>query len=200
MIFSVIRLLFFAAVVIAGFVIIKKRKNVNMRRALSALLIAAVILTTVSGLIPVENAFISFSTPEKAYLYNHFGRIRTKAEGKESVWVVGTSGNTENYAVIPKSGSGYKIGMGQNIKRSSHNVSDGIVIDLYCCKTTGEYYITVFDTDGGKTEITDNRKSVFEYTKNENTALHKYFYTYYAYIDGFADDYSISVNGKEFKL
>ena len=68
MVFSVIRLLFFAAVVIAGFVIIKKRKKVNMCRALSALFIAAVILTTVSGLIPVENAFISFSTPEKAYL------------------------------------------------------------------------------------------------------------------------------------
>lgn len=67
-------------------------------------------------------------------------------------------------------------------------------------KNTNDYYITVLDTNGGSSEITDNRNSKFEHLDKANSTLNKTFYTYFAFIDSFDEQYALTVNGKSIKI
>lgn len=42
----------------------------------------------------------------------------------------------------------------------------------------------------------DNRDSTFQYSETTIEALDETFYTYYAYVHGFNQQYSITVNGR----
>ncbi len=194
--FIIIRLIFFCIVLIAAFLIIKKQRLKNERRNRIIAFISAMVLTTLFSLFPVENAFVSFPTAEKAYAYNHTGKVKLTVNGNDSDFIVGEKGNTDVYAIIPKTNNRFKIGMGTDMRQVFKKTSDGISVCVYRFKETDDYYISVFDADGGETEITDNCNSVFEYTSSFNSALNKKFYTYYAFIENYNDGYSVSVNGK----
>ena len=71
---------------------------------------------------------------------------------------------------------------------------------VYQYKNTNDYYITVLDTNGGSSEITDNRNSKFEHLDKANSTLNKTFYTYFAFIDSFDEQYALTVNGKSIKI
>ena len=75
-------------------------------------------------------------------------------------------------------------------------IYDWIIIYVYQYQHSDDYYVTVLDTNGGKLEITDNRDSKFQYMEQENSVLNESFYTYYTYIKGFDDQYTLTVNDK----
>ena len=56
--------------------------------------IAAVMVLTASALIPVENAFLSFASPEAAYRYNHSGAVMLEINGEKTTFLVGEKGDT----------------------------------------------------------------------------------------------------------
>ena len=74
------------------------------------------------------------------------------------------------------------------------------IIRVVQYKNTNDYYITVLDTNGGSSEITDNRNSKFEHLDKANSTLNKTFYTYFAFIDSFDEQYALTVNGKSIKI
>lgn len=163
-------------------------------------LVVAVILTTISALIPIENALITFSSPESAYNYNNSGNVRFMVDGKKTDFVVGAKGDADVYLIIPKSSNGWKLGMGLDTKRVFQTISNGITIYVYQYKNTDEYYITVLDTNGGSTNITDNHNSEFKCLEKSNNTIGKTFYTYYAYVNNFDDQYTLTVNGNSIKI
>lgn len=200
MFFIMIRLAFGSITFIIGFLLIRKSGVIHKRRWSIITFVIAIILTTISALIPIENALITFSSPKSAYNYNNSGDVKLIVDGKKTDFVVGAKGDTDIYAIIPKANSGWKIGMGLDTKRIIQTISDGITIYVYQYKNTNDYYITIFDTKGGSLDITDNRNSKFKYLDKSNSSLGRMFYTYYAYINEFNDQYALTINGKLIKI
>lgn len=93
--------------------------------------IAAVVVLTASALIPVENAFLSFASPEAAYRYNHSGAVMLEINGEKTTFLVGEKGDTYEYAIIPKAKDGWKLGVGSDVDRVVQTVSNGITVQVY---------------------------------------------------------------------
>ena len=121
-------------------------------------------------------------------------------DGEKTNFVVGVKGDVNIYAIIPKSDNGWKLGMSFDTKRVIQKISDGVTIYMYQYKNTDDYYITVLDTNGGLSKISDNLGSEFQYLDKSNSTLNKTFYTYYAYINNFNDQYTLTVNDKTIKV
>lgn len=200
MFFLIIRLAFWSIAFIISFLLIKKSQVRHKRRWSIVAFIVAVIMTTIFALMPIENAFITFSTPELAYNYNHSGNVKLIVDGEKTDFVVGAKGDAYIYAIVPKSNNRWKIGMGLDTKRIIQIISDGITIYVYQYKNTNDYFITVLDTEGGSLDIADNHNSDFKYLEKSNSTLDKTFYTYYAYINDFDDQYTLTVNDKSIKF
>lgn len=195
MFFVIIRIIFWSIAFIISFLLIRKSRIIHKRQWATVTLVVAVILTSISALIPIENALITFSSPESAYNYNNSGNVKLIVDGEKTDFVVGTKGDADVYLIIPKSNDGWKLGMGLDTKKVFQTISNGITIYVYKYKNTDDYYITVLDTNGGSTNITDNHNSKFKHLEKFNSILGKTFYTYYAYINNFDDQYTLTVNG-----
>jgi len=193
MLFVLFILIFGILVFAICFLLIKKSHSTHKRLLSIIVFITAVTLITISALVP---AFITFPTPESAYKYSQSGNAKLVVSGQKTDFVVGSKGSTDVYAIIPKSDSGWKLGMGFNTKRIYWKISDGISVHVYQYKNSDEYYITVFNSNGGPLELTDNHGSEFQYLDKNNRTLNKTFYTYYAYINNFNNQYTLTVNGK----
>ena len=157
------------------------------------------ILVTVLSFLPLENYFITFDSPKKSYEYYNLGKsdIKLVVEGDESDFVVNRVNETDTYLIIPKSEDGWKIGIGSNTKRIIQKHSDEIVIYIYQYKNTNDYFITIFNTDGGGLNLSDNYNTKFYSLEKNNNILGKTFVTYYAHVPYFNHQYSILVDGFE---
>lgn len=200
MMFLTIRLIFWSIALIISFLLIKKSHIIHKRRWLIIAFVAAIILTTLSALVPIENAFMTFSSLESAYQYTHSGDIQLIIHGETTDFVIGKKGDTDVYLIVPKTEEGWKVGMGLDTKRVSQTISNEIIVYVYQYKNSEDYYITILDSNGGSSKITDVYNSEFFYLDKMNTALGKTFRTYYAYINDLKDDYTITVNGNQIKL
>ncbi len=200
MFFVIIRIVFWGIAFIISFLLIRKSRLIHKRRWSIIAFVFAIILTTISALIPIENALITFASPESAYHYNNSGNVKLIVDGEKTDFVVGAKGDADVYLIIPKSGDGWKLGMGLNTKRVFQTISNGIIIYVYQYKNTNDYYITVLDTNGGAIDITDNHNSEFKYLEKINSTLDKTFYNYYAYINNFDNQYALTVNGNTIKI
>lgn len=200
MLFIICRLAFWSLVFVVFFFQLRKSHIKNKRRWSRVALIIMAILTTISTFIPVENAFVTFSSPQSAYNYNNIGNVRLLVHGETTDFIVGSNGDTEVHAIVPKSDNGWKLGTKLDIKRIVQTINDGIIIHVYQYKNSEDYYITVLDTNGGPSEIIDNHSSNFQCLDKHNGELNKTFYTYYAYINDYDAQYTLTVNGKAMNI
>ena len=198
--FEIVRLIFCIIALVVCFFLIKKSRVLRKRRWYIICIIIAVMLTILSVLIPIENIFVTFSSPESAYGYVNKGEVKLVVNGKKSDFVIGENGDTDIYAIIPKSDDGWKLGMGADTKRIIKKISDGIIIYVYQYRNSDDYYITVLDTNGGESKITDNQNSEFYHLDKINNTLNKTFYTYFAYVENLNNQYIITVNGNSISV
>lgn len=200
MLFSIVRLAFggLAFLIIFGF--IRKNKTRNSRRWIVIALISTIVLTTITAFIPIENLFVTFSSPESAYHYNHLGEVKAMVAGQQTDLVVGNDGESDIYVIVPKKSDRWQLGMGTDLSCTVQTTSAGINICVYQYKKSDEYYIVVFNADGGAADIMDNRDSEFQRSETAIEALDETFYTYYAYVRNFDDQYSITVNNRTIKI
>lgn len=200
MLFGLIRIALMAAMFCICFVLIQRSRTMHKRRYLIIAFVATAMIITASVLIPPEKAFVSFSSPEAAYSYNHTGKAEIITDGELSSFVVASKGDTYEYAIIPKSGGRWKIGTGFDVKTAYNTLSDGVSVYIYRCGGTDDCFITATDTNGGWSEVSDDRGSEFQYLKKTDDVLNKSFYTYYAYVNGFDGGYTLTVGEKTIEL
>lgn len=196
MLFSIIRLALGGLVFLIICGLIRKKKIMYSRRWTVIAFVSAILLTTIAALIPIENLFITFSSPDSAYHYNHLGKVRLIVPGQQTDFVVGNDGESDIYVIVPKKSDRWQIGMGTDLKCAFQTTSEGIDLYVYQYKKSDDYYVIVFDANGGASNIMDNRDSTFQYSETTIEALDETFYTYYAYVHGFNQQYSITVNGR----
>ena len=153
-------------------------------------------LVVVFYLIPVENLFVTFASPEEAYRYANTGTVGTVVEGKTTCFVVASDGKTESCLIIPSAGHGWKIGRGVDTKLVNRQISDVASVQVYQYKDTNEFYVVVSGVQAGELEVSDNRGSAFFAASHFVQALDAEYYTYYAYVFGLDQTYQLRI-GKE---
>ena len=195
--FGIIRMLFWIVIFGISIVILSKQGVLNKKRNKVLLFVIITILWTGSMLLPIENLFISFSTPEKSYSYVNSEDVKLVVYGQNSALVIGED-KEYVYLVIPKGEKGWKIGRGIDLKFISNQYFDGLVVSIYQYKNTKEFYIEVADIAGTECIVSDNQKSYFEILETSVNTEKKY--RYYAYIHDFNNNYILEVNNEEIVL
>lgn len=200
--FTTIRLLFWAAVVIIAFLAIRKSKVEKKRRLIIVTLACALLLGTVSQLLLIENVFVTFSSPESAFGYISSGEVRVIIEGKETTMILSSTQDAESYTILPKTDKGWKISTGI-AQREVFGKTVGLCqISVHNYRNTSDYYISIVDVSETAREnllsISDSKGSSFhEFVKNPNSRS----VTYMAYVDGFdessMDEYYLLINGEK---
>lgn len=194
MLFSVVRILLFVIILLICYFVIKKKIMMKERSLRMLSIFVAVIFIFVFSFI--ANAFISFSSPESAYRYSQNADVKLVVTGNTSDFVIGEKGDKYVLAAVPKENAKWKVGLGSYIKIVSQFFSDDVSISVYQYKNTEEYYIVVFGLKGEELTIFDNRNSSFYTLNREASVVNKTYYSYYAYVNAFDEQYIITVNGK----
>lgn len=198
--FGLIRFSLWLAVILICFILFKKSNIRNKRRVFCFSLVAVIVLGTISYVVPVENALITFQSPESAFHYTNSGDIELVLEGQNTDMVVSSKNEIYTYTLLPKNNHGWKIGLGADIKTIVQKISEDVIVEVYQYKNSNDYFITVFVTDGGAADVSDNQGSTFYSLSQYNDVLDSYYDTYYAHIQNWNDQYILTVNGKTLNL
>lgn len=190
MIFIVIRIIVLSLVL---FLLLKKDK-VNKSKTKKIVIIAvSVALFVVSALIPFENVFITFSTPEASYKYHNQGTPIICVEGQDTDLIVGQKGDSYIYNIAPKTASGWKLGMGYELKNIYQSIDSANknLINVFRYKNTNEFYLVVTNIEGESLSVHDNLNSAFVLSEKTGSAND---YVYYTYINALDNNYVLSLN------
>ena len=163
---------------------------------------AVILLITILGFVPFENLLYSFGSAKEVYEYYYFLEDDPElvVEGNECDFVVGRKNNTSNFLIVPKNTSGWKIGRGSKIKRIVQKHSNGIIVYVYQYNNSSDYFITILDTNGGESTVSDQYNTKFFSLERYNDSLGKIFVTYYAHISNLNPQYSVIVNDNKIVL
>lgn len=193
MLFIAVRLLFSALLFLLGKIIIKKCtmhiKHINLIMVISTALLYVILL-----LIPVENLFVTFPSAEQSYKYNHTANVKIVVEGKTTDFVIGKNKNIYNPAIVPKSQAGWKIGMPLETKTVKNIFEEGYAIEVYRYSNTDEYYLSVFNAQGNKCEISDSISSKYYEIQDRDNLFQEPLFHYYSYLENYSGQFSLFVN------
>lgn len=195
--FGIVRIVFWC-IIISLCIFLMKKFNILRKINIIVLGVLILILCTISGLFPVENYFVTFSTPEEAYSYMNFEKVKLVVEGNKSAFVVGEKDRADyDYLVIPRNQNGWKLGRGVDTKLKEQKIIEGIFVDIYEYKDGDDYYVTVLEMSGKELEILDSCDSRFIKLSYDNEEIDNNYSSYYASILSYDENYWISVNGKQ---
>lgn len=199
MLYGIIRYGFGFVILIIVLSLINKSQIINKRRLHLASFIIIAILTSLLYFIPVENLFISFSSPEKAFNYINSWKIQHIVNGSETDLIISGKNETNTCKILPKTDKGWKISTGLETKKYKgfHN---GISIGVYRYKNSNDYYVVLFNTDGGKIDVSDSRGSQFSFVNKTDTASSEPIYYYCTCVYNLDDMYVLNLNGEEVKI
>ena len=173
----------------------KSKISQQLRYTISAL--GSILLVVALSFVMVENAFITFDSPQKAYSYVNFGKhdVKLVISGEQSDFVIGDKNDTHVYLIIPKVENGWKIATGASSKLIAQKTFDGISVNIYQYKNTDDCYVTVNRFDGERCQVADSYNSHFQFLEQKVAMSDKSSFTYYTHISGTNAQYWISING-----
>jgi hypothetical protein len=157
------------------------------------------VFATVISFIPIENQFITFNSVEAVYEYvdSTDNPIELVVEGEKSDFVVGKKESNYSLIIFPKTDEGWKIGLPMQTKLFCSNFTDDLIFNVYKHKNIEcDFYITVKSIDGEIVSISDNLNSKFEYSDTDSSIKRIYF----TRVEAIDENYTITVNGKEYKV
>lgn len=169
----------------------RQRNKLGKKKYAILVMMIIFVVMPVSSLFPVENLFVTFSTPEKSFHYVNLEKAKIVISGDTTDLVIG---HEDTYLIVPKTDKGWKIGRGLDTKSVSVNYNDGIVVVLFKHKKSGEYYVEVIDMEEKVRTIKDSGDSEFYNFKYGGICR------YYAYVHNLNDNYELFVNGKRVDL
>lgn len=201
--YAIVRIIIGGIFFLLGYSLIKKSKS-NKKRALRLVLcIVTTLLITVLSLLPFENLFITFDSPEEAIEYYNFRKSNIKliVEGNECDLIVEDIDSDLIYSYIPKTNNGWKIGVGLNSKTIFHTITSAISVNVFQYRDTTDYFVMIrnHNLKNADLDLSDNYDSVFYSLEEYDDSLRK-LVTYYAHIPNFNSGYTITVNGEKIVL
>lgn len=200
--YIIVRLVLGCVFLVCSVAAIKRSKAIHKNTLYVVSTSISVMLVVASAFLPFENFFVTFSSPKAAYEYYTLEKpnIQLVVEGDNGDLIIDRQSGTDTYLIIPKTVDGWKIGIGANTKRIIQKVSNGIVVYAYQYKSTNDYFITILDTNGGESTVSDECGTSFFSLEKYDKPLGKTFVTYYAHITDLNPQYSVTVNDNRIAL
>lgn len=200
--YNIIRLIIGCIFFVCSSTAIKKSKLIRKHILYIVFTSLSVLLIVVLAFLPFENLFVTFDSPKAAYEYYSLGKsnIELIVEGDDCDFIIDRKNDSDTYLIIPKTADGWKIGVGSNTKRIVQKLSNGIVLYVYQYKDASDYFITILDTNGGESTVSDEYNTKFFSLERYNDSLGKIFVTYYAHIANLNPQYSVIVNDNKIVL
>ncbi|MBR0540957.1 MAG: hypothetical protein IJK26_01985 [Clostridia bacterium] len=187
-----VRLVLFLLCIFIYFYLYKRHHLTKIKSKIFWCVVAVVIC--VSFVFPIDNLLLSFSSPEKSYKYTHLGNTTVVAEGLNSSFLVEQKNEQSIYSLIPKKEDRWKTDLGHTTQLVYQKIDENIIVYFYKCKNTEDYYISVLNTNGGVSDITDNNNSYFTHIEYYDENTENSYYTYYAYIGNLEKEYSVNID------
>lgn len=193
--FIVIRIIIVLVFFISLMLAIKRVKATSKIVLYIMAIIFSLLMITGLSILPFENSFVSFNSPESAYDYADFGKseVLLVVEGKNSDLVIGNNDGVHSYLIIPKNKEGWKIGRGIDVKKIAQKYFGEIRVCVYQHRPTDEYFITIADTNGGYLDLSDSNNSKFSKIEKKVDSIGKTMVTYYANIPELDSAYWINI-------
>lgn len=200
--YSLFRIIIFIILFVLCILLYKtKSRNIN-KNAIIIIGVINITLCTISFLIPIENLFLKFESPEKVFKYQYNSKLIDVIEGENSGMILYHKDDTYSFTIIPKVENSWKLGTINDYKEIANKNVDGGIINVYKYNNHEDYYITIMFpiTDKDNNNIYDNISSNFEkFSKDINNTDRKTI-IYYANIKNFSDEYIITVNNINVKF
>jgi len=156
--FGWVRIIISAIILAIAIILIAKSKKIVRKRKWYVLsCILSLAFCTLLGLVYFENLFVTFDSPESAYIYyQNVSDIVATVDGTDSTLVVGrTWDNSYNMLALPKENGGWKLDNTLHTKLIVNYFSADYSIIIYQYRNTNDYYVWITPLNGGSKEITD---------------------------------------------
>lgn len=196
--FGLIRTILFIMVLITVIILFRRYKKPKRRKStLAILIIAAFLLYMLSSLVPIENLFINFSSPQSAFNYEFSGSITAIEEGKNSTLILYSKNYSDLRAIIPKNNQGYKLGTYFTFKTLYQENLGELNVYVYKANKSNDYFLEIWGSQNSSTTLilSDNKNTVFKHVV-EKYSSDVSSVRYYSYINNFDDNYQLTINGQ----
>lgn len=198
MIYTYTRIIFALLILTVAIILILKSAAKSKFKSIILSAIAAAIISTGLYFVPIENLFLTFSTPEEAFGYVCGGEVLLKVEGTTTDFVVSFDNGIYKNLIVPGSDGKWKLGFGIDMKKQVIIFCNKAAIVVYKYKNTNEYYIVISGTSDKQFVLNDNLDSDFYYygqaldIENSDTK----WQICAAYIPGYNNQYVLNINDK----
>ena len=198
MLYGFLRIVFWGIAGMILFVVLKK-KFASKRLALVSSITLFFVAGTVSSLLPIENLFIDFKSPESVFHYYQSGKVDDVIYGNNSSMVIySKNGSSGGHFIIPKSTRGYKVPSLFSVKKVSKKFDTDGNFDVYHVLGTDDYYIfgTTF-LKGNEITIVDSNGRPVKYYAFESGDDFTKTVLLFSYVENFTNDYYFLINGEK---
>ena len=196
------RILWIAIFIVIGFIVkILRTKRTKKKIGMVILMLCGCCVCLAVIIFPVENIFFKAQSPEEILQYMTAKPPLGVAYGEQSCMAVYAERNsTYNNLIIPKKKDGYAIPSFDTSRRIYGAHLDTTVLSVYECEA--DYYILCMGAFPERSiSVTDSLGSQFgviNANAGSEVDLELNTYLFYAYLESFADDYCITINGETF--
>lgn len=167
------------------------KKNVIIVSSISLILCAILLF------FPVENLFISFDTPKKAFNYCRTGEIKGVLYGDESSLIYyKTNSGTYSYVFVQRTDKGYKLPEIYNGEIIANRFDSKGKFEVRRVNKTNDYYVIGYTVLVNDSMIKDSNNQLISNVIYSDTTGSKTI-IFYSYIDDFEDEYYLLINNEK---
>lgn len=200
--YTVLRLIACAVILISCSALILPKIKPSSKRKFRVITVAiTVLLYLLISVVPFENLFVSFTSPESAYNYFKFGNSNTVlvADGEHCSFVLDRHKDYDSYKFIPKTENGWKLPSFLNAKTVAKHLSERGQFYIYQFDDTDDYFIVVNNINREELKVSDRCDSEFYPLEIQFNDDGEKYYDYYAFIKDYSADYYVTINGSKIR-
>ena len=190
--FFVLRIAICVVVVIISALIYRFFSKTFNKRFLLILLVISLTLFSLCGILPIENAFMTFDSPEEICTYRYGVPPICSVEGENSALFFYSQKQSFYHSGVIKENGGWKMIMGRSVNQKNQIVCGDIYLSVYQIKGADDVYIMVRKpVDNISFDLSDNRGTVFAHFfpyKNREA--------WCAYLENPDATYYVTINGE----
>lgn len=181
------------SLIAVGIFVIRRRNPKHRKRWIGGWIFFVLLLWILSDSIPL---LYTFPSAEEAFQYEYAEEIKLKVEGYHTCLLVG-----ENHeATVVKTASGWKNNSSLATSQAYLWQKNDIFAYVLRHKPSGDCYVAVGIPYLLDYEITDSNQSTFYKCPDMASEGTQAVSFYYAYVGSVEKDYTVKVNGIEFRI
>lgn len=141
MLFKLIRFVVLVILIVGSVLIIRKSAIHRKKLAQGIAVSICVIAIALTSMVPVENAFVRFETPEEVFEYANTGEIQDVLFWEKTAMIIYKDNNgTVSHYLVPQVEGAWSIPGNDSLIRVHHKLDHNGTVDIYNANNTDDYY------------------------------------------------------------